>query len=600
MIGVAMEGEELRARDTVGKHLERLLGAVRAGSLGGDRGPMETLAEPTPLGVDRALASLDGALLGERYELGRLLGAGGMGAVFEGRDLRLERRVAIKVIKPALARDTEYTRRFLREAQAASKIRHRNVVVVLDYGEVVERGLVYSVMELLAGQDLQALLNGQPEQRLPWARACGLLVQIASGLKAAHGEGIIHRDIKPANCFLTQEDGDPVVKLVDFGIAKLEHAEQQLTSRDLLIGTPSYIAPELVRTQEQASPRSDVYSLGVVAYRMLTGNLPFTGETSFEVMRRACMDPVPSLRERVPDLPVEVEALVLEMLAKEPGKRPTDMGVVRERLRTLGRETLGVEAVEIPISSALSLEVDDVEMDGSLEPTEKHTTRPRDAEARTLTHPLVVPRITRTPPIRTWSRRTSTTLIGVALIGALGWAVLSMSTGEAEHTAPKEPVELATTLQEPSAGTESQPESVKVGEDSVRADDTSKDASAVGDDGAPVIEDRESAHPGGEARPPSLAGAVDAVQKREEPRPAKGIPSDAENKRMLERKIRKKCANEMIDDSVTVLFFVSKRGEIGMLTATPKNSAGECAKQQVMGTEFRRRSEDAEFKIVVE
>ncbi|MEM9462949.1 MAG: protein kinase [Myxococcota bacterium] len=307
------------------------------------------------------LAGLSGTVLEQRYELGRVLGSGGMGAVFEARHLRLDRPVAIKVLRPAYATEGEYIERFLREAKAASKIRHRNVVEILDYGEAAG-GLVYSVMEFLVGQDLQQLLQSQPQGRLSWARAYGLLVQIASGLKAAHGQGVIHRDIKPANCFLTDEDGEPVVKLVDFGIARLEGGERghTLTGTAQVLGTPSYIAPELVRTPQPASPQSDVYALGVLAYRMLAGKVPFAAGTVFELLRVACFEPVPSLRAHVPGLPAPVEALVLEMLAKEPEGRPADMLAVRQRLVALGRRTLGAQAVELPGSSALPLSIGDV------------------------------------------------------------------------------------------------------------------------------------------------------------------------------------------------------------------------------------------------
>ena len=327
--------------------------------------------------VPAALAGLSGTVLEQRYELGRVLGSGGMGAVFEARHLRLDRPVAIKVLRPAYAAESEYIERFLREAKAASKIRHRNVVEILDYGEAAG-GLVYSVMEFLVGQDLQQLLQAQPQGRLSWARAYGLLVQIASGLKAAHGQGVIHRDIKPANCFLTDEDGEPVVKLVDFGIARLEGSERghTLTGTAQVLGTPSYIAPELVRTPQPASPQSDVYALGVLAYRMLAGGVPFVADTVFELLRVACFEPVPSLRARVPEVPVEVEGLVLQMLAKEPERRPADMLAVRQRLVALGRRTLGVQAVEIPGSSALPLSVDD---GARPQWSTEDTTVPRDA-----------------------------------------------------------------------------------------------------------------------------------------------------------------------------------------------------------------------------
>jgi serine/threonine protein kinase len=312
-----------------------------------------------PRNVSRLLVELSGTVLEQRYELGRVLGSGEMGAVFEGRHLRLDRPVAIKVLRPGLAEHDEYVARFLREAKAASKIRHRNVAEILDYGEA-SAGLVYSVMELLVGQDLEQLLHAQPEERLPWARACELLVQITSGLEAAHGQGIIHRDIKPANCFLTEEDGEPVVKLVDFGIAKLEEGDQthQLTATAQVLGTPSYIAPEIARTKSPASPRSDIYALGVLAYRMLTGRVPFTADTVSELLLRARFDPVPPMRALVPDLPRAVEELVLELLAKEPEQRPPDMLTVRQRLLMLSREMLEEEALEIPSFSALPLDAE--------------------------------------------------------------------------------------------------------------------------------------------------------------------------------------------------------------------------------------------------
>ena len=294
-----------------------------------DDGPLDRAAEPSPL-ID-----LKGAVLRGRYELGRVMGAGGMGAVFEARDRVLDRKVAVKVIKPELSDRGDYIRRFLREAQAASKIRHRNVVVNLDYGEA--DGLLYSVMELLEGKDLKQVLGESPRERLPWVQTRELLIQIASGLKAAHDQGVIHRDIKPANCFLTEEDEQPVIKLVDFGIAKFDDSpeDDQITRTSQVLGTPSYIPPELMRTRKSAGPRSDVYSLGVMAYRMLTGNLPFVGETAFEVMYRACTDTVPSLRLQVPDLPAEVEELLLSMLAKDPTQRPSDMAEVRQKLQML-------------------------------------------------------------------------------------------------------------------------------------------------------------------------------------------------------------------------------------------------------------------------
>ena len=316
-----------------------------------------------PVAVENPLLALSGTVLESRYELGRVLGAGGMGAVFEAKHLRLSRMVAIKVLRPAFVGQDEHIQRFIREAQVASKIRHRNVVEIHDYGEA-PGGLVYIVMELLRGQDLDHFLEAQPEARLPWWQASSLLFQAARGLKAAHTVGIVHRDIKPANCFLTtDEEGQPLVKLLDFGIAKAEDTEatQRLTATSAVLGTPSYIAPELVLTTQPASPRSDIYSLGVVAYRMLTGRVPFTGATAFQVLHAACFEPVPPLRAYAPDVPPAVEALVLQMLAKAPEDRPPDMQTIRDALVVLLNDALGALPVEIPVSGALQL--------GASEPT---------------------------------------------------------------------------------------------------------------------------------------------------------------------------------------------------------------------------------------
>ena len=296
------------------------------------------------------LEKLSGTVLEQRYELGEILGSGGMGAVFRARHLRLDRAVAIKVLRPAFVDNDEYVKRFLQEARLASRIRHQNVVEILDYGEASD-GLIYSVMELLEGHDLHKLLRAQSSGRLPWSFACGLLMQVARGLQAAHDQGVIHRDIKPANCFLTRAQG--LIKLVDFGIARLEDTNaQQLTATNHMLGTPKYIAPEIVRTNSTASPRSDIYAMGVLAYRMLTGGEPFSGETCFHLLHNICFTPVPSIRQRVPEVPASVEAFVIELLAKDPDERPPNMLVVLDRLSTLERQTLGLQPMDVTVVGA--------------------------------------------------------------------------------------------------------------------------------------------------------------------------------------------------------------------------------------------------------
>ncbi|MCA9706106.1 MAG: protein kinase [Myxococcales bacterium] len=656
------------------------------------------MASPPPDEPDipDALTTLSGTVLENRYRIGRVLGAGGMGAVFEARHLLLDRPVAIKVLRPAYATEKEYIARFLREAKSASRIRHRNVVEILDYGQTTG-GLVYSVMEFLVGQDLQELLRAQPHGRLPWARACGLLVQIASGLKAAHGQGVIHRDIKPANCFLTDEDGEAVVKLVDFGIAKLEGGDRghTLTGTAQVLGTPSYIAPELVRSQDPASPRSDIYALGVVAYRMLAGKVPFSAGTVFELLRKACFDPVPSLRAQVPELPAAVEALVLEMLAKEPEQRPADMLAVRNRLVALSRQTLGAQAVEIPGSSGIRLdggeevsgsgavvEVERTEVledvvaesspevrsqtavvpDGVASPQrerepegektavfestpgglERPPTLPSGTPRRAMHDPgSLPPELGETAPSLDSSpsverprtsepsrRRGAGGLLlgGVAAVALLGGlAVSTMWTGDDGAASSGE---VAVSEARPVSG-----EGDRIGAPavagSVRAeagtptDSDEEIAEATSGTGVP-IHDGVGASSGvgsGEHEP---AGAddgpesVEPVEALPEPKPPElespavkpgkaklskplGPPPDPTLQKRLQRKIKAKCAEQLASSKrVTVSFFVSRSGGIDFLTATPKDAAGQCAKEQVQGTKFRSRAEDTPIKIVVE
>lgn len=580
-----------------------------------------------------------------------------MGAVFEAWDLRLERAVAIKVLRPVFVGHDEYIKRFLREAQAASKIRHRNVVVILDYGEAVG-GLVYSVMELFVGRDLEQLLRIQPAQRLPWPQAYEMLMQIACGLRAAHRQGVIHRDIKPANCFVTTEDDEPVVKVVDFGIAKVEDAgTAQLTSTGNLLGTPSYIAPELIRTQCPAAPRSDVYSLGVLAFRMLTGRLPFTGATAFEVMRRACMEPPPSLSESVPELPTAVNGLVLEMLAKAPEERPADMGVVRERLRTIGVSTMGAQAVEIPVSSALVVDGGGVEAANA----EDRTTLPRSGTAY-VTRPVgevtavqlealpeAVPRLARpagAPPSvipagagvpRTVHEPTSTPSRSGETVPAIGEAALRlMDTGAIERSSRTRrawaAVAAASLLTgigalawavldgagEPTgasidAGVVAVPEHTKIDEAPHAPKPAMLLVAGVGEE----VEDGGSSASASNNREQTLVevedGPVDAkaIEMRTAPLPAKrtsktgkpkppaGPPSDAKLKKRLARKIKEQCAAELAGKGVSVVFDVMTSGGIKRLTAMPKGIAEACAKRQVAGTRFRTRAAETNIEIEV-
>ena len=628
-----------------------------------------------PAGERQAIAERVGTVLGERYQLDRVLGAGGMGAVFEGRDLRLGRAVALKVMLPGYARDAEYVKRFLREAQTASMIRHRNVVVLLDFGEA-EDGLVYSVMERLRGQDLEEFLKGQPGQRVSWEQACGLLVQIANGLRAAHSEGVIHRDVKPANCFLTTEDDEVVVKVVDFGIAKLGEGmqTQQLTGTGNVLGTPSYTAPEMVLTGGPASPRSDVYSLGVVAYRMLAGRLPFTGKTGFEVMHHACIKPVPRFREAGVEVPEAVEALVLEMLSKEPEERPADMGEVRQRLVALGREAGGVSAaVEGIGSSSLRIELGGAEASGgsgssrsgevtrtevldsgnraaeeSGSPsgrtqvasaggaTPAGTAVPapdvpgptdeaertdvmigpgfREPSERRLAAPVVATEVERTAVLDSGlverpQRKAMGWLLGGGVLVALmaGGVAWMMSATEPRPEAARSPAipssaTKADDVEPPPVVAEPRPVAKSTVEPSELAVPAEPEPAVV----PPTAEEVESVEPA-----KSTTGESPSVQPIEEPKadPSEGqpprpkaprVPSDAEMKKRLARKIESACAAKIEGKSVKVSFIVTSAGTPSLMTATPRDAAGECAKQQIAGAKLRPRKKDTPMQIVVE
>ncbi|MEM7158612.1 MAG: serine/threonine-protein kinase [Myxococcota bacterium] len=287
---------------------------------------------PLPPGIP----NISGTVLDGRYEIGSVLGAGGMGAVFEARHLRLDRRVAVKVLKPTLMHRDDYVARFLREARAASKIQHPNVVEIIDYGEMTDR-TVYTVMELLIGEDLSRRLKRSG--RMNWAQSRWILVQIVRALHAAHSQGIIHRDIKPANCFIVAGmAGQELVKVLDFGIAKLDEAtagdQRVLTGTSEILGTPSYMAPEMARGIS-ADARSEVYSVGVLAYRMLAGKVPFDGNNAFDVLLQHATQPAPPLDKAAPDVPPAVVKLVHDLLEKDPEVRPQDMAKVEELMLAL-------------------------------------------------------------------------------------------------------------------------------------------------------------------------------------------------------------------------------------------------------------------------
>ena len=282
---------------------------------------------------------LTGVVLDGRYRLVQRIGQGGMGQVYEGMHDTLDRKVAVKVLLPRYAHDERFRERFLREARAASKVRHPNVVQILDFGDT-PNGSVYFVMEFLEGQDLRSLLHY--DGPLPWPRAQHLLRQITAALTDAHDKKIIHRDLKPANFYVLEERGvSDFIKVLDFGIAKIataagDDSAQSLTGTGQVFGTAKYMAPEQAFGSSD-DPRVDVYSVGVVAYEILTGTIPFDGATAFEILTRHVNEAPKPLREHVPSIPADVEAVVLRAMAKKPEERFATMEQLHRAFESAGK-----------------------------------------------------------------------------------------------------------------------------------------------------------------------------------------------------------------------------------------------------------------------
>jgi hypothetical protein len=282
------------------------------------------------------------------YEIVETIGRGGFGTVFKAVHPMIDKVVAIKVLHPAYSAQPQMVSRFMAEARSVNRIQHRNIIDIFGFGTMDDE-LHYYVMEYLHGESLESFIKRHG--RLSIEVTLGLLRPIARALHAAHDKGVAHRDLKADNVFLAQDhDGNVEPKLLDFGIAKLlhdDHAGGHRTRDGMPLGTPGYMSPEQCLGQS-VDHRTDIYAFGILAYRMLTGSLPFTGDSYMRIMLAHIHAPPPPLRELVPDLPEVVEQCVLGMLAKEPAERPQTM---RAALQSF--EDAGVAAgVAVPAESS--------------------------------------------------------------------------------------------------------------------------------------------------------------------------------------------------------------------------------------------------------
>ena len=264
--------------------------------------------------------------IGTQYSLEGEIGRGGMSVVYRARDLRLNRSVAIKVLPPELAHDPGVRARFTREAQTAAQLSHAHIVPIYDVGE--RDGLAYIVMAMITGGNLATLLAHEP--RLPIEESRRFLREVADALDYAHQRGVIHRDIKPDNIMIDRESGRALV--TDFGIAWAMEAASRLTATGIAVGTPTYMSPEQAVGERALDGRSDIYSLGVVAYQMLTGRVPFTASNSMALLLKHVTERPRSIAELRPDTPPAMTEAIERALLKSPEDRWPSAGTLRDAL----------------------------------------------------------------------------------------------------------------------------------------------------------------------------------------------------------------------------------------------------------------------------
>ena len=292
-----------------------------------------TLCPADGVGLEKSTDSLLGQTLADKYRIDERLNEGGMGTVYRGTHVLMDKTVAIKVLRPSLAADEKIVARFSREARAASRISHPHALSVTDFGEA-ENGVVFLVMEFLNGQTLKNVIH--QDGPMPLARVVEIIRQVGAALDAAHEQGVVHRDLKSENIMLLAANGPDYAKVLDFGIAKIKEHDGEydpgLTAPDLVIGTPQYMSPEQCSQAPDIDSRSDIYSLGVIIYEMLVGHVPFTGPSPTAIMMKQLQEPVPSVLVERNDLPAAVGRVISRAVAKHPGDRYQTVGELVEDL----------------------------------------------------------------------------------------------------------------------------------------------------------------------------------------------------------------------------------------------------------------------------
>src|SRR5450755_1684220 len=280
-------------------------------------------------------------ILGGQYQVLEKIGTGGMGSVYKASQPAMNRMVAIKILHPKLANRKDLTSRFRREARAMSQLSHPNTVKVFNFGELEEDGSLYIVMEMLEGKNLNQSVR--KEGPIPRERAIPILIQVCGALQEAHDLGIVHRDLKPENIFLSRQGGiNDYPKVLDFGLAKVTERQMNpgsiiLTQEGMVFGTPEFMSPEQAQGRT-LDARSDIYSLAVILYEVLTGKLPFSAKTPMEYIQKHVTEPIIPLSQRVADkqFPKELDEVMARALSKKPEDRFQTAAEFAEALRPFG------------------------------------------------------------------------------------------------------------------------------------------------------------------------------------------------------------------------------------------------------------------------
>jgi len=315
-------------------HRDRLFGRLsreaytRSNTMGSEppRAPRPRSGGDTPgsgdtpteiLRVGALSGPIKGATVAKKYRLDKLIAIGGMGSVWKGHDTLLERDVAIKFMDPAIAGNEVLRRRFNREAKSAARLRTPHVVQIIEFG--VDDDVPFIVMELLEGEDLQTRLKR--ERRIPKSELIPITKQIGKALRSAHEAGVVHRDLKPQNVFLAQQDDEMVVKVLDFGVAKMTDAAGEGTKAGVVVGSPHYMSPEQARGLPTLDGRSDLWSLAVILFKAITGHRPFKGDVAGDIIVKICAEPIPLASSMRKSLGPAVDEFFTKALERDPDNR---------------------------------------------------------------------------------------------------------------------------------------------------------------------------------------------------------------------------------------------------------------------------------------